>query len=218
MGSRTKPNWGGSGEPYSRKSRPKYDNHKEISYKPINSIEELELYLSGDKIACLLCGSEHKSLGHHLSRTHSMAPRDYKEQFNIPVTRSLVGADLKARKKAITERIWRECPQMEKVRKGLLNNLDRLDGTKHKTKSTLPAIRNRKQIKEIKKIQLDSAKDKYRTIYLDIINQAINNEVTLYSIKNNTHQIYNFAKRYPEDIEFSERLALVKKPQHGVSP
>ena len=81
MGSRNKPNHGGSGSSHSRKGRPKPAPPKDVKYGKIETLDELNLYLSGAKIACLLCGTEHRSLGHHLSRSHSMSSRAYKEMF-----------------------------------------------------------------------------------------------------------------------------------------
>ena len=105
MGSRKQPVWGGSGLPHTRRSKPKPAQEQAIQYAPIETIDQLNLYLSGDKITCLLCGKEYKSLGHHLQRSHSMSSREYKVRFNIPVCKSLVGDGLKKIKKSM--KTWR---------------------------------------------------------------------------------------------------------------
>jgi hypothetical protein len=185
---------------------------EEIRYQPIKDANELELYLSGDKIACLICGVERKSLGAHVSRTHSLSPKEYKEMFNIPVTRSLCGEDLRARKREITKKMWRESPKMEGVRQGLLENIDRLNGYKFRSKSSIPHQQSKKRGSELKKLETEACRAKYREIYLGHINDAIRRDVTLYAVFNHTDQIYRFAKRYPNDTEFSERLGLVRRP------
>lgn len=214
MGSRTKPNHGGSGNHSSRKSRPKPDRKAPISYSPISSVSELNLYLSGDKIACLICGEEFKCLGRHVSRSHAISPREYKEKFNIPVTRSLSGEGLRDRKRKISKRNWQENPKMESVRKTLKENIDNLDGAKHKSKSTLS---NATDMKKIKSIQNQRVREKYRIIYMEKMKEAIDKDVTLYSVFRSTCQIYDFAKRWPNDKEFIKLLSMVKKPDQAKS-
>lgn len=64
----------------------------------IDSKEQLEAYLSGDKIECLICGKKYKMLGIHVSQTHKMPTEEYKKKFNIPLTRALsTKADLEKR-------------------------------------------------------------------------------------------------------------------------
>jgi endogenous inhibitor of DNA gyrase (YacG/DUF329 family) len=169
MGSRLRPNHGGSGFAHTRLTRPSQPEKAPVRYQPISTAAELEAYLSGSKIACLLCGKEMRSLGHHLSRSHAMSPDDYKVKFNIPVTRSLACEDLREIKKAITERIWQENPRMEAVRQSLKENIDRLDGTKHKTKSSI------KGLSEIKRARTatNGAANTWRDRYLDVLRTSI---------------------------------------------
>jgi len=113
---RQKPNHGGSGLPHTRKSRPRPPPRKAIRYAPIETLAELDLYLSGAKIACLLCGAEYKQLGGHVSRTHSMSARDYKLMFNIPVSRSISCPDVRKRRSEIMQEMWEDNPKMEAIR------------------------------------------------------------------------------------------------------
>ena len=214
MGSRTKPNHGGSGAHSSRKSRPSIDSKKEFKSEPIKNEEELNRYLDADKIACLICGKEYKSLGHHLSRSHSTSARDYKVAFNIPVTKSLVGNDLKRIKSEISKKTWRENPAMEGVRSKLKDNIVELQkkATSADRKSSIPAMASKVRIKGAKKIQAESDRVNYRRIYLAEIEKAINEGKTLYSVAKSSHQIYEFSKRHPKDEEFSRLLSKVKKP------
>ncbi len=60
--------------------------------------EEVEAYLEGDKISCLLCGKEFQALGIHLTRTHKVNIKDYKEYFGIPHGRGLTGITVRKKK------------------------------------------------------------------------------------------------------------------------
>lgn len=217
MGSRTSPNHGGSGFSHSRITRPKNWTKKHFKSDPIKTSEELSLYLSGSKIACLICGEEFKSLGQHLSFSHSLSSKQYKEIYNIPATRSLCCQDLIDKKREITSRIWEENPKMEIVRRTLKKNISNLCGTRHKSKSSIPRDVSKSSVKKAKSAQLAAHYEKYRPIYLGIIEQAIKKACTIYEIHKNTHKIYKFARNHPEDIEFSYRLNMVVKPSQKKS-
>ena len=51
----------------------KFENKKEIDH-----------YLAGGKIQCLLCGKRFKSLPTHLIRVHEISPDQYKEKYGLP--------------------------------------------------------------------------------------------------------------------------------------
>lgn len=92
MGSRTHQNLGGSGKPCSRQDWAQKTNpHKLLENGKFTDRQNLDIYLSGDLITCLECGQDCKSLSHHLGRTHSMFPNEYKMKYNIPLGRSLRG-------------------------------------------------------------------------------------------------------------------------------
>ena len=57
-----------------------------------NSVQDIEKYLSGDKVVCLLCGKDYKALPSHL-KVHNYNERLYKEKYRIPTTYGLVGRD-----------------------------------------------------------------------------------------------------------------------------
>jgi len=43
-----------------------------------------------DKVFCMICGKGMKTLSRHLKTAHSMTPADYRKQFDIPRSQSLV--------------------------------------------------------------------------------------------------------------------------------
>jgi hypothetical protein len=57
--------------------------------------EEVSEYFSGDKLKCLLCGAEYKSLGTHLLKMHGMRVLEYKEKFGLPYSEGLVSKNTK---------------------------------------------------------------------------------------------------------------------------
>jgi len=42
-----------------------------------------------DKVVCMLCGKEMKTLARHLRTSHAMKPSEYRKQFDIPRTQPL---------------------------------------------------------------------------------------------------------------------------------
>ena len=51
--------------------------------------KEIETYLSGDKIQCLLCGKKFKMLGPHLNQTHEITADEYRDIYGLPYGRGL---------------------------------------------------------------------------------------------------------------------------------
>lgn len=212
MGSRTSPNHGGSGAPHSRITRPNNQITKTFKSEPIKTPAELDLYLSGDKIACLICGGEYKNLGIHLSNSHSIGSKEYKERFNIPVTRSLCGQDLINRKREIMSRAWEENPKMDAVRDLLKKNISNLDGAKHKSKSSIAKQQSQINAIKMKAVQTETINERFRDKYIGIIKEAIEKKCTIYKLFKHTHSIYKFAKAHPDDAEYKELLESVPKP------
>ena len=212
MGSRDKPNRGGSGQPFSRLPKNKIIK-KSIRYGAIKTKAELEEYLSHDLIVCLICGGEFKSLGHHVRRAHLMSSKEYKIQFNIPTTTSLAGKDLQERKKALSKEQWESNPKMVGVRELLKESGKHLNDFSHRTKSTNPDLITTEALKKGRLKQSETDRVKYRAIYLEVINEALDANKTLYAIKKHITEIYAFAKRWPLDAEYLEKLKQVKHSQ-----
>ena len=53
---------------------------------------EIDDYLAGDKVRCLLCGKRFKALPKHLELTHDITADDYRERYGLPWKRGLCGA------------------------------------------------------------------------------------------------------------------------------
>lgn len=60
--------------------------------KPFETLADVEKYLSGDKIVCLLCGKDYKSLSAHL-KVHTHTTLSYKELYRIPSNLGLTGRE-----------------------------------------------------------------------------------------------------------------------------
>ncbi len=62
-------------------------------YEKFKTKAEVDAYLGGEKIQCLLCGKWFHFLGGmHLKCIHGLAPDDYREMFGIPWNSGLIGA------------------------------------------------------------------------------------------------------------------------------
>lgn len=64
--------------------------------KPFESINDVREYLGGDRIACLLCGKNYKSIGVHLLKIHDITADKYREKYKIPWTYALASRETSA--------------------------------------------------------------------------------------------------------------------------
>ena len=62
----------------------------------MRSAREVDAYLAGETVTCLLCGRAFRSVGHHIVRAHAVSVEDYQDRFGIPRTRSLAGEETRA--------------------------------------------------------------------------------------------------------------------------
>ena len=68
---------------------------------------EIDAYLAGNKVQCLLFGKLFKALPQHLEKTHEITADDYREQYGLPWKRGLcgVGTSEKLSKNMLERRI-----------------------------------------------------------------------------------------------------------------
>ena len=64
---------------------------------PFQTMAEVDEYLSGNTIECLICGESFQRLERHLQYVHNIAPDDYRRRFGIPFKRSLTSAPSRAK-------------------------------------------------------------------------------------------------------------------------
>lgn len=57
---------------------------------------EVDQYLSGETVECLICGDHSKQLANHVRYKHHITPRAYKKQFGIPYKRALMPKAVRA--------------------------------------------------------------------------------------------------------------------------
>lgn len=67
--------------------------------RKFENTDDVNTYLGGDTVQCLLCGRSFKNLGIHLKRIHEMDSRDYCILYNIPTNKGLLSSDALIRKK-----------------------------------------------------------------------------------------------------------------------
>lgn len=59
------------------------------------TIDEVEQYLSGEKLQCLLCGKMFLGLGNHIALQHGVPAMEYKHRYGIPYRRGLAAESTK---------------------------------------------------------------------------------------------------------------------------
>lgn len=73
------------------------------------TIEEVEEYLSGDRVECLLCGRVFKAITpSHLFWMHDMELEDYRQQFGIPKGHRLCGTGTSEKHSENAVQRWKE--------------------------------------------------------------------------------------------------------------
>ena len=75
-----------------------------------------------DKVVCMLCGKEMKTLARHLKTAHGMKPGEYRKQFDIPRTQPLAA------------RAYSESRRQMAVDRGLGDNLAKARAARGKGK------------------------------------------------------------------------------------
>lgn len=122
--SREKGNFGGSGKVCSRVEFSRIQKLKDQrkimtgalpNFKFINS-EEIDEYLSGDVVECLICGYKGKSLNVHF-KCHDMTAREYKEAFGIPFSRAIVGKGTLNKMSNATTQYNAENPEISEIKR-----------------------------------------------------------------------------------------------------
>lgn len=65
---------------------------------PFKTKDEIDNYLSQDKIECLMCGHLFKSLVTHLDKIHAMSTDQYREKYGLPYSKGLTCPDTREKK------------------------------------------------------------------------------------------------------------------------
>ena len=102
-------NFGGSGKPFSRRPPMPREECSFIGEK-IKTKEQLDRYLSGESIQCLICGDYYTSVSSHVYNKHKIKVSDYKREFGIP---QKIGIVTKSLKKVLSKN-WSLVESMDK--------------------------------------------------------------------------------------------------------
>lgn len=210
-------NFGGSGARDSRKHYRKPVKVESGKGAPIQTADELEQYLSGDFIECLICGSSFKRLGLHLIKKHGYDARKYKEGFNIPVTRSLSGEATKNLSSDAMLSQWKTNPKYSQIRESLKNNPPVNNGaTSRSTVSSSIRLKAARKSMSIKNKQQSDKYKKSRFECLEAINLAISRGITLRATGIVPARVRRYVRTHSNDSEFIELLNMVKKPRSNI--
>lgn len=70
--------------------------------------EDVDAYLGGDRIECLLCGNQYQILEPHLISFHKIDGDDYREKFGLPYKRGLTSGKYTARRSELAREMFEE--------------------------------------------------------------------------------------------------------------
>lgn len=117
-----------------------------ISVMRFTTAKQVDDYLSGDRIKCLLCGRSFKMLSTHIWQKHDMSVDDYREEFGIPWSRSLTGQATRALKAKISTENFNKNPAL--YRENLAQG-----------NAASKGVENRKQTEVVKNARADLARN-----------------------------------------------------------
>jgi predicted transcriptional regulator len=103
---------------------------------PFQTMEEVNSYLSGDEIECLVCGQRFPSIRRAHLRSHGLSHDEYRIRFGIPFSRSLTSVPIRARNR---ERVSPEAVERRRQAKALSTQLPR---PRHAARQLAPAVRD----------------------------------------------------------------------------
>jgi hypothetical protein len=102
-----------------------------------SSMKDVEAYLGGDKLECLICGRVFAGLQQHVNRAHDMSAREYKLRFGLPLSRPLWGSETRS---ALVEagKAWHERRSAESLES--LRVAQRAANTRNYNSNLIPAV------------------------------------------------------------------------------
>ena len=138
--------------------------------------EEIEIYFSGDKVQCLLCGRWFKSVGAHLHRVHEVTTREYKIEYGLPLNRGLTSKALSRNLSAIQKVLYNNKINPLCIKK---NRMKGVAAAKNTKVDYVVQPFNKNRMSETHKYS-SSTKSKYnKRVFLSIIRDAQSNNISL---------------------------------------
>ncbi|WP_425450108.1 MucR family transcriptional regulator [Virgifigura deserti] len=74
------------------------EGRAEAATSPVTPAVPIQKSVSRNHVICLLCGEKHKMLKRHLTTTHHVTPREYREMFNLRSDYPLVAPEYAKRR------------------------------------------------------------------------------------------------------------------------
>ena len=59
-----------------------------------------------DRLTCLVCGEQFRTLARHIGAAHGLSPEEYRQAFRLPRSYALVASETNARQSAGSDRRW----------------------------------------------------------------------------------------------------------------
>tara|TARA_R110000850_G_scaffold76419_1_gene165956 strand:- start:16 stop:837 length:822 start_codon:yes stop_codon:yes gene_type:complete len=170
MGGTKYRNFGGSGKEFSRRPpMPRSDCN--FKGKKITSKKELDKYLSGNAIQCLICGEYFSSVSSHVFNKHGVTVKDYKDEFGIPQKTGII---IKSLKKLLSDN-WSVVVGMDKRKQDVDSGDIKSDVDLY--------LRDR------------------LTGFISFVNECTGNEISIYKADaNHTNKVHSHAKKYKDQL------------------
>lgn len=122
--------------------------------KPFTAIDDIEAYLDGETVLCLLCGRQYTALGGHLGAVHQLSSDDYKIRFGIPLRYGLASKPFRQASARRMKRQKREGnlpvkpskATIQKMLKARLNRRPVSEATRRQSREKLRRIHGRERL------------------------------------------------------------------------
>ncbi|MBK9704806.1 MAG: MucR family transcriptional regulator [Betaproteobacteria bacterium] len=152
--------------------------------RKFQSLEDVDAYLSGRKIECLLCGKKLFAMGLHLARKHGMTADEYKDEFGIPRCRGLIGVELAEQRGAQSAAFFASMSKDEKDRFLSAFQASRTSSTKT---CDLPVFKNTLR-KRVTKFNADAVDNRSKTTFVKCFYCGKQTAKTVYALRDESRR------------------------------
>lgn len=97
---------------------------------------EVDQYLAGERVQCLLCGHQYRILETHLRGVHQINGDAYREMYGIPYRRGLCGSAYSERRTELGRALWAENTERQAAALASAAAVQARDGNPQRNKPT----------------------------------------------------------------------------------
>ena len=86
--------------------RPPAPSPASAPHGPLKPAVHVSRSRAPDRLTCLVCGEQLRTLARHIGAAHGLSPEEYRQAFRLPRSYALVASETSARQSAGSERRW----------------------------------------------------------------------------------------------------------------